>query len=121
MILKARIKYPDQCLCGNHGSGLKDCGGCFEREIKSAVSVPHPGGRCRSNHQKTGQVQRGKQSFIGLHFLPGNIEDDPVMPLVKAVCRAGHMDQIGIDKNQIPGSCLVLSVIKKKIRSPSTI
>ena len=36
------------------------------------------------------------------------------MPLVKAVCRAGHMDQIGIDKNQIPGSCLVLSVIKKE-------
>ena len=64
--------------------------------------------------KKADKLKRGIGLVNGLHFFSGNIEDDPVVAGILIRDRFGHMDQIGINEDQIPFSCNKISVIEKK-------
>ena len=64
--------------------------------------------------KKADQLKRRIGFVNGLHFFSGNIENDPVVTGVLVRDRFGHVDQVGINEDQIPFSCNKISVIEKK-------
>ncbi len=64
--------------------------------------------------QEADKLQGRVQHIVGLHLFPGNVEDNAVVAVIGAGYRAGHMDEVGVYKDQIPGPGNVFPVIEEK-------
>lgn len=61
-------------------------------------------------HQMQGRVER----IVGFHFFPCNVQNDTVVSCVGTGDGFGHVDQVGIDQYQVPGTGDVFAVVEEK-------